>query len=110
MLRQALLDSGVEDQQVRIVIDEQAAVQSALAEARVGDLVMVFGDAIRRCWKQIIYFKPGADVSLPPAMEHERAGPAPLEMEGEAFEPAAEIELLRDERGVMLAPDPEDSD
>jgi cyanophycin synthetase len=110
MLRQALLDSGIEDQQIRIVTDEQAAVQTALTEARAGDLVMVFGDAIRRCWKQIIYFKPGADVSAPAVVVRERIGHAPLEMKGEAFEPAEAIELMRDQRGVMIAPDAEDSD
>ena len=87
-----------------------APVQTALTEARAGDLVMVFGDAIKRCWKQIIYFKPGEDAAAPITVEQERTEFEPLEMEGEAFEPEADHDLVHDERGVMIAPEPEESD
>ena len=47
------------DRRIRVVPDEQEAVETALGLARAGDLVMIFGDVIKRCWKQIVYFKPG---------------------------------------------------
>ncbi|MGB5623841.1 MAG: cyanophycin synthetase [Gammaproteobacteria bacterium] len=109
-LRAGLIEAGVEDQQIEIVPDEQAAVQTALASAGPGDLVMVFGDAIKRCWKQIIYFKPGDTTPAPVRAETARSNFKPLELAGEAFTPSGGVTLLRDERGVMIAPEPEDSD
>ncbi|MFN8423974.1 MAG: cyanophycin synthetase [Anaerolineae bacterium] len=46
---------------VEIVVDEAEAVERALTMARRDDLVLVFGDKINRCWKQIIYFRPHGD-------------------------------------------------
>jgi len=109
-LRAGLIEAGVEDQQIEIVPDEQMAVQTALASAAPGDLVMVFGDSIKRCWKQIIYFKPGESAPAPVRAETGRGDFEPLELAGEAFTPSGGVTLLRDERGVMIAPDPEDAD
>jgi cyanophycin synthetase len=109
LLRSALLAAGVNEEQILVVHDEQRAVETALETARAGDLVMVFGDAIKRCWKQIIYFKPGEGAG-------HAAGPAApaeavkLELEDEAWRPEAEVELIRDGRGVIVAAEPEDAD
>jgi cyanophycin synthetase len=35
-------------------------VDAALCEAEAGDLVLIFGDAITRSWKQVIQFRPDA--------------------------------------------------
>ncbi len=56
MMRQALKDNGVDDAKIEVIPDEQEAVNAGLAMAREGDLVVVFGDNVIRCWKQIIYF------------------------------------------------------
>lgn len=56
MMRQALRDNGVDDATIEVIPDEQEAVNAGLAMAREGDLVVVFGDNVIRCWKQIIYF------------------------------------------------------
>ena len=46
---------GVSADAIAIIADEREAVQAALDRARPGDLVLIFGDDITRCWKQIIY-------------------------------------------------------
>ncbi|MEO8084363.1 MAG: cyanophycin synthetase [Ardenticatenales bacterium] len=50
--------TGVKAEAVEIVVDEAEAVEKALGMARHDDLVLIFGDKINRCWKQIIYFRP----------------------------------------------------
>ena len=68
MLMGALLAAGAEGTTngrrevkagaVEIVIDEAEAVERALGMAERDDLVLVFGDKVNRCWKQIVYFRP----------------------------------------------------
>jgi cyanophycin synthetase len=110
MLHDELMQAGVDDGQIKIIPDEQEATAEALNSGRPGDLVMVFADAIKRSWKQIIYFKAGEDAHAEALPAHPSDEYEPLEMEGEAFEPAPGVELLRDGRGVMIAPEPEESD
>jgi len=110
MLSDELIRAGVEDDQIRIVPDEQEAIAEALNSGRPGDLVMVFADAIKRSWKQIIYFKAGEDATAEVLTAHPSDEYQPLEMEGEAFEPVPGVELVRDGRGVMIAPESEESD
>jgi len=109
-LREALIAAGADENQVEIVGDEQQAVQTALSSAQAGDLVMIFGDAIKRCWKQIIYFKPGESTPKSVTVESGRGDYQPLELAGEAFTQTPGVTLLRDERGVMLAPEAEEAD
>jgi len=110
MLRQALLGAGVEADRIREVPDEQQSIQTALSSAGPGDLVMIFGDQIKRSWKQIIYFKPGESSPGDQAPALQTTTYAPLEMENEAYHPETGEKLLRDERGVMIAPEPEEAD
>jgi cyanophycin synthetase len=103
MLRATLLEAGVDADRVEIVADEQQAVERALGMGKAGDLVMIFGDSIKRCWKQIINFKPGEDDDHEPVAREETGDFAALEMEAEAFHPEPDVELVRDGRGVMIA-------
>jgi cyanophycin synthetase len=103
MLRKSLIGAGVDSDRIEIVADEQAAIDAALNKARAGDLVMIFGDAIKRCWKQIIHFKPGEGVAHVSVAAEETGEFPPLEREEEAFHPEPGVELIRDERGVMIA-------
>ena len=101
MLRQTLLDNGVEDDRITIIPDEAEAVDTALRAAQPGDLLVIFGDEITRCWKQIIHFKPGVAepvVETPPTIQ-----PETEDYEGEAFVLPESHQLIRDERGVRLA-------
>jgi cyanophycin synthetase len=103
MLQKALIDAGVSSDKIEIVASEKYAVEAALTMARAGDLVMIFGDAIKRCWKQIIQFKPGEGVAHVSVTTEDSGEYAPLEREEEAFRPEPNVELIRDERGVMIA-------
>jgi cyanophycin synthetase len=109
MLRATLLEAGIAEDRILAMPDEQEAVETALGLARAGDLVMIFGDVIKRCWKQIVYFKPGEGAGPEidvPAVDDSFA----LEREEEAWQPEPDVELVRDGRGVILAAEPEDSD
>jgi cyanophycin synthetase len=114
----ALRAAGVAENAISITPDEQEAITAALGMGQPGDLLLIFADALTRSWKQIIKFKPaGAAIAAQPAKqapsaaERERlrkiAEGVPLVGDGP---PAAfSIDgLIRDERGVRLAPDAED--
>jgi cyanophycin synthetase len=132
MLARALRAAGLADDQITIVVDEQQAIDQALRMAYTGDLVLIFADALARGWKQIVNFRPDVDASLMPAPRPARSVPrAAVTEDGPAddLEPAKasanaslvhdapvarmhvaseELVLLRDSRGVILAPDAND--
>jgi cyanophycin synthetase len=133
LLRAHLLDAGVPEDAVEVVPDEAEAVEHALRLAGPGDLLVIFGDQIARCWDQIVHFR--ADGSVAPAAEDlaptpflepdELAAaasepapapaapvalPPPHPPEGEVFRLREGQAVLRDRRGVRLvaeAPDEE---
>ena len=108
MLRARLLERGVDEARVDVVPSESQAVLAALAMAREGDLVVIFGDNIKRCWKQVAGHKVGeADLAAlpeePPTQGFVQANP-------DAFRLEPGAELIRDERGVRIARVEEESD
>jgi cyanophycin synthetase len=115
IMARALRAAGVPDAAISIIPDEQEAIEAALRMGAAGDLLLVFADALVRSWKQITKFKPAgaaparaASEFTPPAGEDglATATPAPR-----AVEPALEYShegLIRDERGVRVAPEIED--
>jgi cyanophycin synthetase len=112
---QALRSAGVPEKDISVIPDEQEAIDAALRMGESGDLLLIFADALVRSWKQVTKFKP---VAAPPL-----SSPAPT-----LRAPAAEAKnvhreetsaavaysefnldgLIRDERGVRLAPESED--
>ena len=124
LLRQALLENGVADDAITVIPDEEEAITAALEMGEAGDLVLIFGDNVARCWKQIIYFNrtPGEvpaqeDEIAPPVMLREKAADplvAALPVEDAPAIPEKVLEsgdrLIRDERGVRLAREPENED
>ena len=103
MLAETLFASGVQKNNVTIIPDEQEAVSAVLAMARPRDLVLIFGDSIKRTWRQITSFRP--DVA------HARAeSPSPVRIDpGEIPELTFGGDaLLRDERVVRLAREVDD--
>jgi cyanophycin synthetase len=105
LLRRALLDAGVPDEQVELVESEEAANLAALEMARGGDLVLILADNVTRSWKQIIYFQPGEDVGSGPS--EQPVIEVPEEFFGD-FSLDDDLELIRDERGVRIARETED--
>ena len=68
MLEAELIACGVPADRVEVLAAEPAAVERGLALCRPGDVLLVFGDAISRTWKQIIYFggrKPTETATAP---------------------------------------------
>ncbi len=111
----ALRAAGVAQSSISCIPDEQEAIEAALRMGAPGDLLLIFADALVRSWKQITKFKPlGAALprSSPPLSaepeEFALAVPgAPKAPESPTIEFGAEG-LIRDERGVRLAPEIED--
>lgn len=126
MMKAALLANGVVDSDISVIPDEEAAVEGALQMAAPGDLVIIFGDEISRCWKQIIYFNrphnsnPGFEESDSHRMDDGGADAAyvPIDSQPDTEDDDDQtvavslegLKLVRDKRGVRLASEPEESD
>ncbi|HET9464769.1 MAG TPA: cyanophycin synthetase [Gemmatimonadales bacterium] len=101
LLREALIANGVPAEEILVIPSEEAATDAALREAEPGDLILIFGDAITRTWKQVIQFRPEAE---PPPPERRRASRPEPAIAGLA--PVLEDrrrEFVRDSRGVRIA-------
>ena len=131
---QALREAGVSEGMISVIPDEQEAIQAALHMGEAGDLVLIFADALVRSWKQITKFKPSGTVpqsasraaSAPASHAASTTGmaagrPAAAKGKGTATganggsamgaEAAPEFNLeglIRDERGIRMAPEGED--
>jgi len=125
---QALREAGVPAEAIAVIPDEQEAIEAALKMGETGDLLLVFADALVRSWKQITKFKPsGAAAPAPdwrsrPSSEPAQPTAAPAAGNGagtggkfgapDTAESSAQNfnfeGLIRDERGVRMAPEIED--
>ena len=103
MLRESLLVHGVAREQIEIIPEESQATDRALRMAAPGDLLLIFGDAISRTWKQIVQFRP----DLAPPVADKSAHMIPLETRQMPLL-SERRQLVRDERGVRLAREAED--
>ena len=105
-MRQGLLAHDVGEECISLMPDEQEAITTALDCATEGDLLVVFGDNITRCWKQIIYH--GGDREAPEefedAIDENTSGASP----GLMLEDG--MHLISDDRGVRLARSEEGDD
>jgi len=108
--------AGVPEAAISIIPDEQQAIESALHMGAAGDLLLVFADSLVRSWKQVTKYKPAgaptarpvpAAVSVHGEEAMAAASPLPRPIDTSAVEFRAEG-LIRDERGVRLAPEIED--
>ncbi len=113
----ALKAAGVKERAIAVIPDEQDAINAALAMGEPGDLLLIFADALVRSWKQITKFRP-AGLPATNSGHHDQAAsatdgaalPAALpQYAGDGGMAALSLEgLIRDERGVRLAPEAED--
>jgi cyanophycin synthetase len=108
IMAKALMAEGVAKEAISIIPDEQEAVDAALHMGQPGDLLLIFADALTRSWKQITKFRPAGT----PEAAVRATAPAPVNMVVEAPAeppPFSSLEgLLRDERGIRLAPEVDD--
>lgn len=101
LLKKALIEHGVAEDQIEIVVDEVEANNAALQHAGAGDLVLILCDAVTRTWKQIIGFSPDHSVQQSTKMT---SSVADIDMDEYLdFQLDSDTELIRDEKGVRLA-------
>jgi cyanophycin synthetase len=108
MLRSQLLEEGVKEENIQVIPGEPTAVKISLEMAQEGDLVMIFGDDIERCWKQVTGFEVEGVESV--GLEAEKPIQSFVEEDPMAFTLDPGAELIRDERGVRIARIDEESD
>ncbi len=115
IMAQALRAAGVAESSISIIPDEQEAIEAALRMGAAGDLLLIFADALVRSWKQITKFKP-AGAPLPRSMGPFSAESEDIVLAAPSISAGPEAQrtdfgseaLIRDERGVRLAPEIED--
>lgn len=107
MLRDALLARGVAAEQIEVIPEEVAALDAALRQAEPGDLVLVFGDQITRCWKQIIRFRPDGQAPLEPRAARVEEARAEVSRFVGAPNTAGRAVVV-DERGARLSRETDD--
>jgi cyanophycin synthetase len=101
MLKDKLLQEGISKDRIEVIPNEPEAVARALEMAKVGDLILMLGDNIKRTWKQIIYFKSGAHTE-----DTGKKSSAAIELpDMGGFKLDANVEIISDERGVRIARD-----
>ena len=99
MLKNRLLEDGISADRIEVVPDEQEANRRALEMAEIGDLVLMFGDNIKRTWKQIIYFNSGSRVDT-----GGKNSATTIDLPSMAeFNLDNDVEIISDERGVRIA-------
>jgi cyanophycin synthetase len=108
MLRRQLIESGTNEGRIDLVQSETDAVKAALDMAGRGDLVVIFGDNIERCWNQVAGHQVEEDEST--GARPEKPVQSFVEEDPEAFTLDPGSELIRDERGVRIARVEEESD
>ena len=106
MLRDTLIEEGVLEDAVQVIPSEAEAVDAALRMGQSDDLILIFGDSLTPTWNQITQFRP--DSAAPSAGgPHDEVAAVEL-----PDLPSDEVQLggkvMRDERGVFLAPELED--
>jgi cyanophycin synthetase len=102
LLKAALIDQGVAESAIEVVASEEDAVNHGLSQCGPGDLLVVLGDSITRCWKQIIGFNSGSlveSVITPASQTSAEKLYAPVE---QIFELEEGQKLVKDNRGVRI--------
>jgi cyanophycin synthetase len=109
LLRQALVEHGVDESAIEVIPEEERAVQAALRRAERDDLLLIFGDALERCWKQITGFQPEVDATAKPEPARRPPVAATLQSNPDlSSQLESDESWIRDERGVRLPRQVED--
>jgi cyanophycin synthetase len=107
VLRKGLIGAGVDGERITMIPDEQEAIDAALGSCSPGDLLVIFGDKISRCWKQITKFRsdgqPGSD-----ELAEAPSQPVVVELASTARPWETGGTLVEDERGVRIVREVED--
>jgi len=106
MIAAVLREKGVPESAITLIPDEQQAIDAALRMGQLGDLLLIFADALTRSWKQVIKFKPDGAAAAAPVRESAKPK---AEVADDAVEQAAQDDgqlqaagFVRDERGLRF--------
>ncbi|MEE2902908.1 MAG: cyanophycin synthetase, partial [Myxococcota bacterium] len=100
LLRQGLIDAGFAPEKITLFIDEKEAVGAGLEMCQRGDLLLVFGDNISRCWKQIVKFQEARGNEEQNVESESTLVDTPLHYDAAVLGDAS---MIVDNRGVRLA-------
>jgi cyanophycin synthetase len=103
--KKSLIDNGIDKSKINIIADESYAVDAGLKMAEEGDLLLILGDDITRCWKQIVHFNSENTV---PATTPTKGHTSNSAIEDYQFEIEEGQKIIQDERGVRLAKEESD--
>lgn len=107
ILSRALKASGVPEEAISLIPDEQEALDAGLRMSAKGDLLMVFADKLTRSWKQIIKFKPAGGLT-----REAPAAPVTETAFTRGFDPesfsAMGGTVTRDARGIVISREQDD--
>ena len=112
----ALREAGIAESAIQIIADEQEAIEAGLKAAEPDDLLLIFGDAITRSWKQITQFnRDGEETAIDPSTQSKVSQSKVIPMmdsgEPDPFVLDEGMKLVKDERGVRIVEESgEDSD
>ena len=103
LLRKALLGEGVSEDAIDAIPSEMESVDAALRMGQPDDLILIFADALERTWNQITQFRADSTepVSESPPDEVRTVELPDLPSDEVTFGGT----VMRDERGVFLAPE-----
>lgn len=103
LIKQTLMSEGVEESNIQVIPNEEEGVEGGLESCKPGDLLVILGDNITRCWKQILHFNEDGEklenVDTTPSQDF----PEKLFKHVEnKFELGEGQRVVHDERGVHI--------
>jgi cyanophycin synthetase len=102
-MAQTLREQGIAEENILVIPDEVEAIEKGLAMAEHDDLLIVFGDAITRSWKQIIHFNGiNCDPDNPTEKLIKAETSSTNATEPDPFVLESGMKMVKDERGVRL--------
>ncbi len=103
LLEKGLKEAGFPKEKIERIADEQEAVNRALMLGEQGDLILIFGDNISRCWKQITKFKDQSEELKTAEGNETITNVIPLSTNLTNQQVNLDAEVISDARGVRLA-------
>lgn len=103
LLKQTLMAEGVSESDIQIIPSEADAVEGGLSSCDAGDLLVILGDNITRCWKQIVHFNEDGERKIESSEKPSSDFPEKLyETVENKFELSEGQSIVHDERGVHI--------
>ena len=103
LLKNTLMESGVDEANIEVIPSEEDSVNAGLNACDRGDLLVILGDNITRCWKQIVHFNEDGAQPIKQAEQPSQDFPEKLyEPVEHTFELEEGTRIVQDERGVHI--------